>query len=120
MRWWRIKSVCSKEVIKFNGLKHKVIYSVTHKNIGLIYLNFSFWRGCIGLSLSLLLRLELIKSGNVIFGGQLYNVVLTSHALIIIFFIVIPGLIGGFGNFFFPLLINCLDLFLPRVNNLSY
>lgn len=73
-----------------------------------------------GLSLSLLLRLELIKSGNVIFGGQLYNVVLTSHALIIIFFIVIPGLIGGFGNFFFPLLISCLDLFLPRVNNLSY
>lgn len=56
----------------------------------------------------------------VIGDGQLYNVILTSHALVMIFFIVIPGLIGGFGNFFFPILINCIDLFLPRVNNISY
>ena len=45
---------------------------------------------------------------------------MTSHALVIIFFIVIPGLIGGYGNFFFPILIRCMDLFLPRVNNFSY
>lgn len=91
-----------------------------HKAIGQIYLFFSFWRGLLGLSLSLLLRLELSKPGYVFGGGQLYNVVLTSHALVIIFFIVMPGLIGGFGNFLFPLLINCVDLFLPRVNNFSY
>lgn len=91
-----------------------------HKAIGQVYLFFSFWRGLLGLSLSLLLRLELSKPGYVFGRGQLYNVVLTSHALVIIFFIVMPGLIGGFGNFLFPLLINCVDLFLPRVNNFSY
>lgn len=73
-----------------------------------------------GLSLSLVLRLELAKSGFVIGNGQLYNVILTSHALVIIFFIVIPGLIGGFGNFLFPILVSCIDLFLPRVNLFSY
>jgi heme/copper-type cytochrome/quinol oxidase subunit 1 len=93
---------------------------VGHKSIGQIYLFFSFWRGLIGISLSLLLRLELSKSKFVFGSGQLYNVILTSHALVIIFFIVIPGLIGGYGNFFFPILISCIDLFLPRVNNFSY
>jgi len=70
--------------------------------------------------LSLLLRLELSGPSFLIGRGQLYNVVLTSHALVIIFFMVIPGLIGGYGNFFFPILISCMDLFLPRVNNFSY
>jgi len=47
-----------------------------------------------------LLRQELARPGVVIMGGgQLYNVVLTAHALLIVFFIVIPTLIGGFGNF---------------------
>nr|QZL13625.1 cytochrome c oxidase subunit I [Meloidogyne exigua] len=96
------------------------MFSVTHKTIGLIYLFFSFWSGMLGMSLSFLLRLELSKLSLIFGSGQLYNVILTSHALVMIFFMVMPGLIGGFGNFFFPILINCVDLFLPRVNNFSY
>jgi cytochrome c oxidase subunit 1 len=64
--------------------------------------------------------LELANPG-IIFGrGHLYNVILTLHALVIIFFIVIPGLIGGFGNYLIPLLIKTLDLLLGRLNNFSY
>lgn len=32
---------------------------------------------------------------------QLYNVIVTSHAIIMIFFMVMPALIGGFGNYFY-------------------
>lgn len=67
-----------------------------------------------------MIRIENSKPGILFCGGQLYNVFLTAHALIMIFFIVIPGLIGGFGNFLIPLMIDFFDLFLPRVNFFSF
>lgn len=84
------------------------------------YTLFSFYSGIIGTSFSLLIRLELAKPGIIFGSGQLYNVILTVHALTIIFFIVIPGLIGGFGNYLIPILIKRIDLLLPRVNNFRY
>ena len=56
--------------------------------------------GVIGIGLSIVIRLELARPDNILLEGnhQLYNVVVTSHGLIIIFFFVMPFLIGGFGN----------------------
>jgi cytochrome c oxidase subunit 1 len=85
-----------------------------------LYLIFSFWSGLVGTSFSLIIRLENRKPGVIFLRGQLYNVILTAHALVIIFFIVIPGLIGGFGNFLIPLIIGRRDLFFPRINFFSY
>lgn len=100
-----------------NNIKLK---ATNHKYVGQSYILFSFWSGLLGISFSIIIRLELAFPG-VIFGrGHLYNVILTLHALIIIFFIVIPGLIGGFGNYLIPLLIKTLDLLLGRLNNFSF
>lgn len=92
-----------------------------HKDIGGLYFIFGFYSGILGLSLSFIIRKELWKPGGVLGGsGHLYNVVVTTQALVIIFFIVIPTLIGGFGNYFIPLILGALDLIFPRLNLLSW
>jgi heme/copper-type cytochrome/quinol oxidase subunit 1 len=53
-------------------------------------------------------------------SGQLYNTVLTAHALLIIFFMVIPTLMGGFGNYLIPIMLCVPDLMFPRLNMLRY
>ena len=48
--------------------------------------------------MSVLLRLQLSSSGNLLLTEHLYNVMVTAHGLVMVFFLAIPVLIGGFGN----------------------
>ncbi len=77
--------------------------------------------GFIGLLLSVLIRLELSRPGNLLLCGnyQLFNSVVTGHGLVMIFFLVMPVLIGALSNFFLPMMLGAADMAFPRLNNLS-
>ncbi|KYN17819.1 Cytochrome c oxidase subunit 1, partial [Trachymyrmex cornetzi] len=55
--------------------------------------------GIIGSAIRIIIRLELGFCRNLINNDQIYNSIITNRAFIIIFFIVISFIIGGFGNF---------------------
>lgn len=76
------------------------LYSTNAKDIGTLYLIFAVFSGMIGTALSILIRIELAAPGVQILQGdhQLFNVIISSHALLMIFFMVMPGLVGGFGK----------------------
>merc|ERR1711907_34642 len=68
------------------------------------------------------MRIELYSSGNRIITPEnqnFYNVSITLHGLLMIFFLVMPGLFGGFGNYFAPVLQGSPEVVYPRVNNFS-
>ena len=98
------------------------LYSTNHKDIGTMYLIFAVVFGLVGGFMSFLMRMELQAAGDGVLGGDYnqFNVLVTAHGLIMVFFLIMPALIGGFGNWMMPLMIGAPDVAFPRVNNISF
>merc|ERR1712113_1264284 len=99
-----------------------LVKNCNHKRLGIYYLLSAFIFGISGTLVSVLMRIELYSSGNRIISPEnqnFYNVSITLHGLLMIFFLVMPGLFGGFGNYFAPIFQGSPEVVYPRINNFS-
>ncbi len=111
--------------------------STNHKDIGILYLWAAGVLGFVSVAFTVYMRLELMQPGvqymcaegarliaaapgDCTPNGHLWNVMITYHGVLMMFFVVIPALFGGFGNYFMPLQIGAPDMAFPRMNNLSF
>jgi cytochrome c oxidase subunit I len=111
--------------------------STNHKDIGILYLFTAAGVGFVSVLFTVYMRMELMNPGVQYMcqegarfiadasaectpNGHLWNVMITYHGVLMMFFVVIPALFGGFGNYFMPLHIGAPDMAFPRMNNLSY
>jgi len=96
------------------------LYSTSAKDIGICYLVYGLSGGIIGTALSVIIRIQLSKPGSLfVLNGQVYNSVITAHGIVMIFYFIMPTLLGAFGNYFLPVLLGSPDMSFPRLNNLS-
>src|SRR5712692_4797252 len=119
------------------GFWRKYVFSMDHKVIGVQFLFSSILMAFVGGGMAMLMRLQLAypntkqpwlahfflfqggfdKSG--IMKSEFYNTAVTMHGTIMVFFVIMPLLIGAFGNFLIPLQIGARDMAFPFLNMVS-
>ncbi len=114
-----VKSFYQKSTNQYTGILSWLL-TKDHKRIGLMYMIAIHFFFIVGITIGLLMRLELIAPGRTMMDAQTYNQFFTLHGVIMIFLFIIPGLPAIFGNFFLPIQIGAEDVAFPRLNLLSW
>ena len=116
------------------GFLRKYVFSEDHKIIGIQFLFTTLIFLMLGGLLAMFVRMQLgwphgelpgfsqmfQRSNGGRMSGDFYNMLFTMHASVMIFFVIIPILVGAFGNFTIPLLIGARDMAFPKLNMMSY
>ena len=95
------------------------VLTTNHKDIGTMYLWFSFAMFLLGGSMAMVIRAELFQPGLQIVQPEFFNQMTTMHGLIMVFGAVMPAFVG-LANWMIPLMIGAPDMALPRMNNFSF
>ncbi len=95
------------------------ILTTNHKDIGTLYLWFSFIMFLTGGAMAMVIRAELFQPGLQIVEPDFFNQMTTVHGLIMVFGAVMPAFVG-LANWLVPMMIGAPDMALPRMNNWSF
>ena len=95
------------------------LFTTNHKDIGTLYLWFSFIMFLIGGVMALVIRTELFEPGLQFVDPQFFNSMTTMHAIMMIFGVVMPAF-TGLANWLIPMMVGATDMALPRMNNWSF
>lgn len=107
------------------GWFKKYFWSTDHKTIAFQYIFTGMLLALVGAFMAYVFRMQLAFPGQPVPGfgvvspGQ-YNALVTNHGTIMIFWVAMPVLVAGFGNYLIPLMIGADDMVFPRLNRLSY
>ncbi len=117
------------------GFWRTYVFSTDHKMIGRQFYFLGLVMLIIGGFLAMMMRWQLAWPETAVPGlswvseptlyegiipPQTYNMLFTMHATIMIFFVIMPIMVGGFGNFLIPLMIGARDMAFPLLNMLSF
>lgn len=117
------------------GFWRTYVFSTDHKMIGRQFLFLGLFMLLIGGILAMMVRWNLAWPETAVPGfawvpepymydgivpPNTYNALFTMHATIMIFFVVMPIMVGAFGNFLIPLMIGTRDMAFPKLNMLSF
>src|SRR6188768_2477371 len=95
------------------------LFTTNHKDIGTMYLWFSFAMFILGGSFAMVIRAELFQPGLQLVEPEFFNQMTTLHALLMIFGAIMPAFVG-LANWQIPLMLGAPDMALPRLNNWSF
>ena len=98
------------------------VYTTNHKRIAVNYFWFVILSGIVGMVLATLMRLEFAYPGVGVFAGDSlqYLSTATAHGVIMVFFMIMPLLLGAFANFLIPTQLGVHDVAFPRLNSAAF
>jgi len=95
------------------------VTTTNHKDIGTMYLWFSFIMFITGGIMAITMRAELFEPGLQVVRPEFFNQLTTMHGLIMVFGAIMPAFVG-FANWQVPLMIGAPDMAFARMNNWSF
>ena len=93
--------------------------TTNHKDIGTMYLWFSFVMFLTGGVMALTIRAELFQPGIQIVNPDFFNQLTSLHGLVMVFGAIMPAFVG-FANWQIPMMIGAPDMAFARMNNWSF
>ena len=102
-----------------HGVKSWLL-TVDHKRIGLLYLMSITFAFVLGGAFAVAVRLELLTPAGDVFQSETYNKLFTMHAIVMLFFFLIPAVPAVLGNFLVPIMVGARDMAFPRLNLMSW
>ena len=97
----------------------RYVTTTNHKDIGSMYLWFSFVMFLVGGVMALVIRAELFQPGLQVVEPEFFNQMTTLHGLVMVFGAIMPAFVG-FANWQIPMMIGAPDMAFPRMNNWSF